>query len=77
MITIPSLRAREVEPKEKKILDYAFLLVPVVNILLPFIYKSLGLLWFVDSVGLIAAYYITGVYRLPGQEPQAPEKAKD
>ncbi len=42
MFTIPSLRARTPGPIEKKALNYAFLLTPIVSLAAPFITKVAG-----------------------------------
>lgn len=39
MFTIPSLRAKECVPTEKEALNVLFLAVPLLNVLLPFVWK--------------------------------------
>lgn len=37
MFTVPSLRARECDLKEKDALNFLFVAVPVINVLIPFV----------------------------------------
>jgi hypothetical protein len=57
MFTIPSLRARECTGPEKDWLNYAFVLVPLVNVMLPFAWKNFGFVYSADCVTLAAIYY--------------------
>jgi hypothetical protein len=57
MFTIPSLRARECTDSEKDWLNYAFIVVPLVNVALPFFWKSFGFVYTADCVALAALYY--------------------
>eukprot|EP01023_Acetabularia_acetabulum_P059187 TRINITY_DN7112_c0_g1_i12.p5 TRINITY_DN7112_c0_g1~~TRINITY_DN7112_c0_g1_i12.p5 ORF type:complete len:154 (-),score=30.02 TRINITY_DN7112_c0_g1_i12:1975-2436(-) len=66
MFTIPSLRARECEPQEKDALNLLFLIVPIMNITLPLVWKSFPFVFTSDVVALIAVY-VWKVY-LPNQE---------
>ncbi|KMZ56895.1 hypothetical protein ZOSMA_8G00390 [Zostera marina] len=56
MFTIPSLRARDCSKKEKEALNYLFLLVPLLNVLIPFFIKSFAVVWSADSVAFLAMY---------------------
>lgn len=53
---IPSLRARDCSKKEKEALNYLFLLVPLLNVLIPFFIKSFAVVWSADSVAFLAMY---------------------
>jgi hypothetical protein len=57
MFTIPSLRARECTKAEKDWLNYAFVAVPIVNIILPFAWKSFAFVYSADCVLLAGIYY--------------------
>lgn len=69
MFTIPSLRARECMPAEKDSLNLLFLLVPLINVGIPFISKSFPVIFTADVVALLGIYYWKGVwmevYNLP------------
>ncbi|XP_010506853.1 PREDICTED: uncharacterized protein LOC104783393 [Camelina sativa] len=56
MFTIPSLRARDCPSKEKEALNYLFLIVPLLNVAIPFFYKSFALVWSADTVAFFAMY---------------------
>eukprot|EP00897_Mesotaenium_endlicherianum_P003088 jgi/Mesen1/2807/ME000172S01950 len=56
MFTIPSLRARDCSPKEKEALNYLFLLVPLINVTLPLVWKSFAAVWSLDVVAFAAMY---------------------
>ena len=56
MMTVPSLRARECTAAEKDALNVLFLLIPVINVLLPFVWKSFGFIYSADVVALGAVY---------------------
>ncbi|GMH34494.1 hypothetical protein BSKO_02328 [Bryopsis sp. KO-2023] len=57
MFTIPSLRARECTSKEKDALNILFLLVPLVNVALPFVSKSFATVYSADLVAMAAIFY--------------------
>jgi hypothetical protein len=57
MFTIPSLRARECTPQEKDWLNYAFLVVPLVNVTLPLVWKSFAAVYTADCITLAALFY--------------------
>ncbi|GKC05476.1 hypothetical protein Tco_0997086 [Tanacetum coccineum] len=57
---IPSLRARDCSKNEKEALNYLFLLVPLLNVTIPFFLKSFALVWSADTVAFFA---ILGGYR--------------
>ncbi|KAI7751564.1 hypothetical protein M8C21_021448 [Ambrosia artemisiifolia] len=56
MFTIPSLRARDCSKNEKEALNYLFLLVPLLNVIIPFFLKSFGVVWSADTVAFFAMY---------------------
>lgn len=80
IFTIPSLRARECIPSEKDALNILFLAVPLLNVLLPFVWKNFGFIYTADLIAIVGTYYAKGVWRdvygLPfgasaGQSPPA------
>ncbi|XP_006654383.1 protein RESISTANCE TO PHYTOPHTHORA 1, chloroplastic [Oryza brachyantha] len=56
MFTIPSLRARDCSNKEKEALNYLFLLVPLINVTIPFFVKSFAVVWSADTVAFFVMY---------------------
>ncbi|WCJ21473.1 Protein RESISTANCE TO PHYTOPHTHORA 1 chloroplastic [Euphorbia peplus] len=56
MFTIPSLRARDCSKKEKEALNYLFILVPLINVLIPFFYKSFAVVWSADTFAFFGMY---------------------
>ncbi|XP_024981840.1 uncharacterized protein LOC112518398 [Cynara cardunculus var. scolymus] len=56
MFTIPSLRARDCSKNEKEALNYLFLLVPLLNVTIPFFLKSFALVWSADTMAFFAMY---------------------
>nr|GMC55888.1 protein RESISTANCE TO PHYTOPHTHORA 1, chloroplastic-like [Ipomoea batatas] len=56
MFTIPSLRARDCSKNEKEALNYLFLLIPLLNIIVPFFWKSFAVVWSVDIVAFFGMY---------------------
>lgn len=64
LFTIPSLRARKGTPKwEKSALNIAFLITPLMNLVMPFATKNCGAIWAVNVTVLIGcyAYYAVSV----------------
>jgi hypothetical protein len=57
MFTVPSLRARECTPNEKEALNLLFVLIPVINVALPFVWKSFGFVFSADVVALFGILY--------------------
>lgn len=57
LFTVPSLRARQCTDAEKGWLNYAFLVIPVINVALPFVWKSFAFVYTSDCVALAALYY--------------------
>ncbi|KAH1070099.1 hypothetical protein AAZX31_03G131600 [Glycine max] len=56
MFTIPSLRARDCSKNEKEALNYLFLLVPLINVIIPFFWKSFAVVWSADVVAFLGMY---------------------
>uniref|UniRef100_A0A803L383 Uncharacterized protein n=1 Tax=Chenopodium quinoa TaxID=63459 RepID=A0A803L383_CHEQI len=56
MFTIPSLRARDCSNKEKEALNYLFLLIPLLNVIIPFFWKSFAVVWSADTVAFFLMY---------------------
>ncbi|RDX81769.1 hypothetical protein CR513_37514, partial [Mucuna pruriens] len=54
--TIPSLRARDCSKNEKEALNYLFLLIPLLNVLIPFFWKSFAVVWSADVVAFLGMY---------------------
>lgn len=63
MFTVPSLRAKECMPKEKEALNLLFVLIPLMNVALPFVWKSFPFIFTADVVAVVATYYSKGVWR--------------
>lgn len=53
---IPSLRARDCPAKEKEALNYLFLVVPLINVTLPLLWKSFAAVWSADVIAFFAMY---------------------
>ncbi|KAL8054933.1 hypothetical protein ABFX02_04G024400 [Erythranthe guttata] len=56
MFTIPSLRARDCSKNEKEALNYLFILVPLINVVIPFFLKSFAVVWSADTVAFFGMY---------------------
>ncbi|KAL2485844.1 resistance to phytophthora 1 [Abeliophyllum distichum] len=56
MFTIPSLRARDCSKNEKEALNYLFLLIPLLNVIIPFFWKSFAVVWSADTVAFFGMY---------------------
>lgn len=56
MFTIPALRARECTAAEKEALNLLFLLVPLMNVTLPLVWKSFPFIFSADCVAMAAVY---------------------
>jgi hypothetical protein len=63
MFTIPSLRAKECTPREKDALNVLFVGVPLLNILLPFVWKSFAFIFLSDVVAVVGVYWWKGVWQ--------------
>lgn len=53
---IPSLRARDCSKNEKEALNYLFLLIPLLNVIIPFFWKSFAVVWSADTVAFLGMY---------------------
>ncbi|KAL1312246.1 hypothetical protein HN51_038871 [Arachis hypogaea] len=56
MFTIPSLRARDCSKNEKEALNYLFLLIPLINVIIPFFWKSFAVVWSADTIAFFGMY---------------------
>ena len=56
IFTVPALRARDCPAAEKEVLNYLFLLIPVMNVTLPFIWKSFPFIFSADVAAMAALY---------------------
>ncbi|EHA8588759.1 protein RESISTANCE TO PHYTOPHTHORA 1, chloroplastic [Cocos nucifera] len=56
MFTIPSLRARDCSKNEKEALNYLFLLIPLLNVVIPFFWKSFSIVWSADTIAFFVMY---------------------
>ena len=57
MFAVPSLRARECDPKEKDALNLLFVAIPLVNVLIPIVWKSIPAVFTADCVLMACAYF--------------------
>ncbi|KAL6847846.1 hypothetical protein ACP4OV_021974 [Aristida adscensionis] len=71
MFTIPSLRARDCSNKEKEALNYLFLLIPLVNVIIPFFVKSFAVVWSADTV----AFFVMYAWNLDGYKGQSKDSS--
>eukprot|EP00798_Chlamydomonas_sp_ICE-L_P007778 gene7778-965_t len=62
MFTIPGLRAKECTATEKDALNILFLAIPLINVLLPFIWKSFPFIYSADVLVLFGTYWYKGVW---------------
>lgn len=58
ILTVPSLRARDCEEREKDALNLLFLLIPIINVTIPFFWKSFAAVYSADVVALAAVYCV-------------------
>ncbi|KAK1316461.1 hypothetical protein QJS10_CPA05g00923 [Acorus calamus] len=56
MFTIPSLRARDCSKNEKEALNYLFLIIPLLNVMIPFVWKSFSVVWSADTMAFFVMY---------------------
>ncbi|KAG0469239.1 hypothetical protein HPP92_018567 [Vanilla planifolia] len=56
MFTIPSLRARDCSKNEKEALNYLFIIIPLLNIFIPFFLKSFAVVWSADTFVFFVIY---------------------
>lgn len=68
MFTVPSLRARECTDREKDALNLLFLAIPLLNVTLPFVWKSFPFIFTADCVLMaVCAGNGCGVRRVLGR----------
>jgi len=60
MFAVPSLRARECDPKEKDALNVLFIAIPLINVLIPFVWKSFPGVFTADCLLMTYMYYNKG-----------------
>ncbi|KAG2495256.1 hypothetical protein HYH03_006529 [Edaphochlamys debaryana] len=63
MLTVPSLRAKDCTAKEKDALNILFLIIPLVNITLPFFWKSFPFIYSTNVIALVGVYWWKGVWK--------------
>eukprot|EP00198_Chlamydomonas_reinhardtii_P006288 XP_001695624.1 predicted protein [Chlamydomonas reinhardtii] len=63
MFTIPSLRAKECMANEKDALNLLFVLVPLMNVTLPFLWKSFPFIFVSNVLALGGVYWWKGVWK--------------
>lgn len=56
IFTVPSLRARQCGPREKDALNLLFLLIPLINVGMPFVWKSFAAVYSADILALLGVY---------------------
>jgi hypothetical protein len=64
MFTVPSLRARDCPPAEKDALNLLFLAIPLLNVTLPFLWRSFAFVYSADVVALAAVFAWKGIVPL-------------
>jgi len=62
IFTVPSLRARECLPNEKDALNLLFLLIPLINVAIPFFWRSFAGVFSADVVALGLVYAYKGAW---------------
>lgn len=75
MFTVPSLRARDCDKNEKDALNYAFLLIPLINVLLPLVWKSFAAVYTADVAALAGLYAWKEAFPWSDPQPQEEEAA--
>jgi len=60
MFAVPSLRARECDAKEKDALNFLFIAIPLVNVLIPVVWKSFAAVFTADCLLMAYMYYNKG-----------------
>ena len=71
MFTVPSLRARDCDAKEKDALNLLFVAIPLVNVLIPFVWKSFAGVFSADVLLMAAVYAQKGVFAAPDADDAA------
>ena len=81
MFTVPSLRARECLPNEKESLNLLFVAIPLMNVLLPFVWKSFPFIFTANVAALFGLYTLKGVwqevYGLGGPPAERPTEKQE
>ncbi|KAF7804787.1 auxin-binding protein T85 [Senna tora] len=67
MFTIPSLRARDCSKNEKEALNYLFLLIPLINVVIPFFWKSFAVVWSADTLAFFGIFFAFSAIALASQ----------
>ena len=62
MFTVPSLRARDCSATEKDALNLLFVAIPVMNVIIPFFWKSFAAVFSADVLLMAAVYAKKGVF---------------
>ena len=62
MFTVPSLRARDCSATEKDALNLLFVAIPVMNVIIPFFWKSFAAVFSADVLLMAAVYAQKGVF---------------
>jgi len=60
MFTVPSLRARDCDLKEKDALNFLFVAVPIVNVIIPVFWRSFPAVFTADCLLMAFMYYNKG-----------------
>lgn len=76
MFTVPSLRARECDAKEKDALNFLFIAIPLINVLIPVVWKSFAAVFTADCLLMAYMYYNKGA-GIFDDGAEAPPKADD
>ena len=76
LFIIPSLRARKPSAEEKKALNFAFLLTPLVSVAVPVFTKDVAIIWWANAAAT-AGCYIWAYSSGPDVETISEEDAKD
>ena len=62
MFAVPSLRARECDAREKDALNFLFVAIPLVNVLIPIVWKSFPAVFTADCVLMAYMYYLSLIH---------------
>ena len=62
MFTVPSLRARDCSAREKDALNLLFVAIPLVNVIIPFFWKSFAGVFTADVALMVAVYAQKGMF---------------
>jgi hypothetical protein len=70
MWTVPSLRARDCDQDEKDALNLLFIAIPLLNVIVPFIYKEPAFIFTADCVLMAGVYAWKGLIPTLATEEQ-------